>query len=130
MFQNNEVKLFKQFVKLIETLFEKKVKTLRFDNGGEFTNKKMNFCENDGILQQTTCVRTQEQNGVCERKNRNLLNITRSITFHMNIPKAYWIDAVACACYLINRTKSRHIKITHLRCWLPVLRTHSRTSEK
>lgn len=43
--------------------FKKDVKTVRTDNGTEFTSLKSYF-ENQGILFQTSCVGTPQQNGV------------------------------------------------------------------
>jgi len=35
-------------------------------------------------------VHTPQQNGVAERKNGNLLAVTRTLLFHNNVPKQYW----------------------------------------
>ena len=52
------------------------VKILRSDNGTEYINGKFsNFLSSYGIIHQTTCVNTAEQNGVAERKNRHLLEV-------------------------------------------------------
>lgn len=34
-------------------------------------------------------VNTPQQNGVAERKNGHLLNTTRALLFHGNVPKSY-----------------------------------------
>jgi len=44
---------------------------------------------------------------VAERKNRHLLEVTRSLMFQMNVPKYLWSEAVLTAAYLINRMPSR-----------------------
>ena len=54
-----------------------------------------------------TCVDTPQQNGVAERKNRHLLEITRALRFQMNVPKFYWGEVVLTSAYLINRLPSR-----------------------
>ncbi|GMP30810.1 hypothetical protein CsSME_00005303 [Camellia sinensis var. sinensis] len=43
-----------------------------------------------GILYQTSCVGTLEQNGVVEHKNGHLLEVARSLLFTMNILKSFW----------------------------------------
>lgn len=51
---------------------------VRTDQGREFLNKELkSFYENNGIKQETTCVYTPQQNSVCERMNRTLLEKTK-----------------------------------------------------
>ncbi|XP_071726730.1 uncharacterized protein [Rutidosis leptorrhynchoides] len=93
------------FVQLLETQFNKKVKMFRSDNGTEFVNQKMNnFTNNKGIIHQTTCSYTPQQNGVVERKHRHLLNVARALMFQGGLPLNLWSKCVLTACYLINRT--------------------------
>ena len=63
-----------------------------------------------GIIHQTTCPGTSEQNGLAERKNRHLLEITRCIMMAMNVPKFLWSEAVMTAAYLMNRMPSRVLR--------------------
>ncbi|KAI5350069.1 hypothetical protein L3X38_002960 [Prunus dulcis] len=50
---------------------------------------------------------TPQQNGVSERKNRQLLELARSLILDMSVPHHLWGHAVLSAAYLINRTPSR-----------------------
>jgi hypothetical protein len=65
------------------------------------------YLSSQGIQHQTTCPYTPEQNGVAERKNRHLLEVTRCMMMSMNVPKHLWGQAVLIATYLINRMSSR-----------------------
>ncbi|KAK9049228.1 hypothetical protein SSX86_031804, partial [Deinandra increscens subsp. villosa] len=95
------------FVALIKTQFDKLVKVFRSDNGTEFVNTQMNnFCKANGIIHQTTCVYTPQQNGIAERKHRHLLNVARALLFQGNFPLNFWSECVLTAAYLINRTPS------------------------
>ncbi|GJZ46008.1 putative RNA-directed DNA polymerase [Tanacetum coccineum] len=68
------------FYNLIKNQFEKTVKIFRSDNGTEFVNKQFNnFCDINGIVHQTSCAYTPQQNGVAERKHRHLLNVARAL---------------------------------------------------
>ena len=99
---------FTDFYQLVSTQFSSKIQTLRSDNGSEYMSNKMKqFLSFNGVVHQTSCVGTPQQNGIAERKNRDLLEKTRAIMFNANIPKKYWSQAVLTATYLINRLPSR-----------------------
>ncbi|KAI3788114.1 hypothetical protein L2E82_00783 [Cichorium intybus] len=93
------------FFNMIKLQFSKTVKMFRSDNGTEFVNSKVkNFFEKEGILHQTTCVYTPQQNGVVERKHRHLMNVARSLLFQSGLPLNLWGETVLTATFLINRT--------------------------
>ncbi|WJZ94875.1 hypothetical protein VitviT2T_013699 [Vitis vinifera] len=99
---------FKDFHRLVITHFSAHIKTLRTDNGTEYTSHNMkNYLISHGIVHQTSCVNTPQQNRVAERKNRDLLEKTRAIMMQMNVPKHFWSYGVLTATYLINRLPSR-----------------------
>ena len=84
------------------------LKIFRTDNGTEYVNKEFDkYLSGFGIIYQTTCPGTSQHNGLAERKNRHLLEITRCIMTAMNVPKFLWSEAVLIAAYLINRMPSR-----------------------
>ncbi|KAL0641206.1 hypothetical protein Bca4012_103214 [Brassica carinata] len=87
------------------------VKVLRSDNGGEYiSNAFKSHLAKHGIVHQTSCPYTPQQNGVAERKNRHLMEVARSMMFHTNVPKRFWSYAVQTACYLINRVPTKILK--------------------
>ena len=59
-----------------------------------------------GILHQISCPNSPQQNGVAERKNRHLLEVTRSLLIGGNIPSYLWGEALSFAVYLINKVPS------------------------
>lgn len=102
---------FKNFKIMAEQEAKTSIKTLRTDRGGEFTsNEFQRFCEASGIQRHLTAPYTPQQNGVVERRNRTLLEMTRSILKHMNIPNYLWGEAIRHATYLINRVATRTLK--------------------
>ncbi|GKB45074.1 ribonuclease H-like domain-containing protein, partial [Tanacetum coccineum] len=87
--------------------FNKKIKVFRSDNGTEFVNQYVNkFCADKGVIHQTSCAYTPQQNGTAERKHRHLLNVVRSLMFQGGIPLRMWSECILTATYLINRLPS------------------------
>ncbi|KAG7572467.1 Ribonuclease H-like superfamily [Arabidopsis suecica] len=99
---------FTNFQNYVTNHYNAKIKIFRSDNGGEYTSHtfKQHLAKH-GIIHQTSCPYTPQQNGVAERKNRHLMEVARSMMFHTNVPKRFWSDAVVLACYLINRIPTK-----------------------
>jgi transposase InsO family protein len=55
----------KKFKVLVENLIERKIKTLRSDNGGEFTSEEIKkYCKEDRIKRELSTPYNPQQNGV------------------------------------------------------------------
>ena len=52
------------------------------------------FCEEHGIEHELTNPYTPQHNGTIERRNRTLLDMTRSILKEKNLPKQLWGKAI------------------------------------
>ena len=99
--------IFQTFYNEIKNQFGVSIRTLRSDNAREYLSRPFKeFMASHGILHQTSCPHTPQQNGVAERKNRHLVETTRTLLLHGNVPHRFWGDAVLTACYLINRMPS------------------------
>ncbi|GJS39746.1 putative ribonuclease H-like domain-containing protein [Tanacetum coccineum] len=48
-------------------------------------------------------IRTPQQNGVAERKNRTLIEAARTMLADSLLPTVFWAEAVNTACYVLNR---------------------------
>ena len=78
---------FKEFKALIENLSDKKIKTLRSDNGGEYTSKEFEaFCKDAGIKRELTTPYNPQQNGVAERKNRTIMEVVKTMIYDQDLP--------------------------------------------
>ena len=75
---------------MIETQNNVKVQVLCSDNGGEYQSFNLQkHLEGHGIIHQTTCSNTPEQNGVAGWKNRHLLEVVRASLIAVQIPISY-----------------------------------------
>ena len=95
----------KIFVYMVENQFEKKVKSIRSDNGPEFLMQE--FYAEKGILHQRSCVYTPQQNGRIERRHQHLLNISRALMFQSKLPKKLWSYVVLHVAFLLNRIPTK-----------------------
>ncbi|VFQ95845.1 unnamed protein product [Cuscuta campestris] len=60
-------------MKMIQNQASQTIQKIRSDKGTEFLNEIIiHYCEENGILHQTSAARTPQQNGVAERRNRTL----------------------------------------------------------
>nr|GEV54798.1 hypothetical protein [Tanacetum cinerariifolium] len=72
--------ILRNFITEIENLKDLKVKIIRCDNGREFRNKEINeLCTKKGIRIEFSNARTPQQNRVAERRNRTLIEASRTM---------------------------------------------------
>ena len=103
---------------LVEKATKRKVRTFRTDNGGEYTSTQFkNYLKGEGIRHELTIPKTPEQNGVSERLNRTLVEMTRSMLLDSKLPKKFWAEAVSTADYLKNRSPSKALNMTPYEAW-------------
>ncbi|GJS71798.1 integrase, catalytic region, zinc finger, CCHC-type containing protein [Tanacetum coccineum] len=89
------------------------IRYIRTDNGTEFVNQVMSeYYEGVGIFHQKSVLRTPQQNGVVERRNRTLVEAVRTMMIFSKALMFLWAEAVATACYTQNRSliHTRHNK--------------------
>ena len=110
-FLSSKDQVFAKFVEWktnVELSTGQKVKTLRTDNGGEYTSKQFDtYLKKEGVRHELTIPKTPEQNGVAERMNRTLIEMTRAMIYEM--PHKFWAEAVNTAVYLKNRSPTAAI---------------------
>ena len=87
------------------------IKVIRSDNGTEYTSDKFDrFCVEAGIVHQLTVTYSPKKNGVSERKNRTIMEMTRCLLFEKKMPKCFWEEAINIAMYLLNRLPTKVVK--------------------
>ena len=60
---------------------------------------------------QTTARYTPQQNGVAERKNQTIMNMARSLLREKCLSNLFWVEAVACSVYLLNRSPTTSVQM-------------------
>nr|GFA04355.1 retrovirus-related Pol polyprotein from transposon TNT 1-94 [Tanacetum cinerariifolium] len=94
-----------KFLKRITVLFQSPVIIIRTDNGTEFKNQMLKeYFDTVGISHQMSSVRTPQQNGVVERRNRTLVEAARTMLIFSRAPLFLWAEAIATACFTQNRS--------------------------
>ncbi|CAN6568096.1 unnamed protein product [Malus baccata var. baccata] len=100
--------VFRSFFQMVATQYSSVIKVFHSDNGGEYIGSELStFLRDQGILHETTCPHTPQQNGVAERKNRHILETARALLIGASVPKRFWLEAVTYAVYVINRMPTR-----------------------
>ncbi|KAG8501874.1 hypothetical protein CXB51_004547 [Gossypium anomalum] len=100
--------VFIKFKAAVKTETGCKIKTIRSDNGTEYTSAQFQaLCKDAGIKHQLTNVYTPQQNGVSERKNMSLIDMARCLLFEKNLPKTIWAEAINTAVYIQNRLPTK-----------------------
>lgn len=91
---------------------------IRSDRGGEFTSQQFSsFCEDHGIKRQLTTPYSPQQNGVCERKNRTVLGLVRSVLKRSGMPRTFWPEAAAWCIHVMNRSPTSAVERTPEELW-------------
>lgn len=87
---------------------------MRTDNTFELEKgtQESAFLHSQGILHQTSCVATPQQNGIVERKYRHLLKISRALLFQSKVTICFIGENICLltTTHLINRLPSKVLK--------------------
>jgi len=111
--------IFQKIKVLVEKQSGKSIKILRTDGGGEYTSKVFEkFCEYNGIIHKVTAPYSLQHNCLDERRNKCLLDMTRSMLKLKNIPNTLWGEAVRIATYILNGRPTKKLDQIPEEVWL------------
>nr|GEW56272.1 integrase, catalytic region, zinc finger, CCHC-type, peptidase aspartic, catalytic [Tanacetum cinerariifolium] len=83
----------------------KPVSNSRTDNDTEFKNQALKeYFDTVDISHQVSSVRTPQQNGVVERRNQTLVEVSRTMLIFSHAPLFLWAEAIATECFTQNRS--------------------------
>jgi transposase InsO family protein len=89
-FKSEVFSTFQKFYNMVCTEFQKSIKILRFDLGGEYMSSEFSsFLSNKGIIHQKSCPHIAQQNGIVERKNRHILEMVQSLLIEALVPPKF-----------------------------------------
>ena len=89
---------------MVEKLFEKRIKILIYENGGEFTSSEFNeYCKEAGIKRELTIPYNPQQNGVVERKNRYIMEVVKAMIHYQDLSMCLWVESTRTTLYVHNR---------------------------
>ncbi|GKA00867.1 retrovirus-related pol polyprotein from transposon TNT 1-94 [Tanacetum coccineum] len=79
--------------------------SIRTDHGREFDNDVQfgAFCDANGITHNFLAPCTPQSNGVVERKNRTLQEMSRTLLNEQSIPQKFWCNVVDTSTHILNR---------------------------
>ena len=103
---------FKNWKTMIENHNERKIKSLRIDNGSEFYSDFFShYCRKMGIASHKSIARTPQQNGLAERFNRTILERVRRMLSSAIVTETFWAKVVTIVCFLISRCPSTSLNM-------------------
>lgn len=101
---------FKKFKLHVEKQIGCKLKKLRTDGGDEYTSREFaRFCIDEGIEHEVILPYTPQHNGIAERRNISLLNMTRSMLKAKEVPKRFWGEVALTTIHILNRCLTKKI---------------------
>ncbi|GJW72057.1 retrovirus-related pol polyprotein from transposon TNT 1-94 [Tanacetum coccineum] len=113
-FLKNKTEAFDQF-----EIFSKKIQNqlgctivlIRTNHSREFDNEVQfgEFCNSNGITHNFSAPRTPQSNGMVERKNRTLLEMSTTMLNEQYLPQKFWCNVVDTSTYILNRILIRVI---------------------
>lgn len=99
--------LLKNFIAMIKTQFNSHIKAFISDSGGEiFSTQCDELFKAHGIIHQSSCSHTPQQNGIVEMKHMYILKTSRAIRFQGHLPIRFWGECILGAMHIINRLPS------------------------
>ena len=116
--KSNAFENFQDFLKEVENQFGRKIKGIRSDRGREYESNVFNlFVQSLGIIHETTAPYSPSSNGVAERKNRTLIELTNAMLIELGAPLHFWGEAILTACHVLNRVPHKKSHTTPFEMW-------------
>ncbi|GJT39979.1 retrovirus-related pol polyprotein from transposon TNT 1-94 [Tanacetum coccineum] len=94
-----------KFIAQVQLNYDAKIHKIRTNNDTKFKNATLKaHYEKLGIMKQFSTAQTPQQNGVVERRNRTLVEATRTMLIFLRLLKFLWAEAISTACFTQNQS--------------------------
>jgi hypothetical protein len=114
-FMKHKGEMFQHFLNFKAMVEKEKgvsIKCLRSDGGGEyFSNEFSEYLKEHGIQKKYSCSYSPQQNGVDERKNRHIVEITCAMLNEKNLPNYFWAETIKTTVYIMNQTPTTVVHV-------------------
>ena len=109
---------FKEFRAEVEKQLDIHIKAIRSDKDGEYlSNELIDHVVQNEILSQLTAPGMPQKNGVAKRRNRTLLDMTRSMMSYSELPLFPYGYDFETAMYILNLVPSKSVPKTPWEMW-------------
>ncbi|KAE8658916.1 hypothetical protein F3Y22_tig00116965pilonHSYRG00268 [Hibiscus syriacus] len=95
---------FKEFHALVERETGRKIKCVRYENGGEYGGPFEAYYKKYGIRLEMTPPKTPQLNELAERMSRTIEERVRYVLSHAKLPKSFWGEAIMAVVSIVNLT--------------------------
>ena len=104
---------FKEYRTEVEKQLGKPIKSIQSNRDVEYlSNEFIDHHVQNEILSQLSAPRTSQQNSVAKRRNRTLLDMTKSMMGYSELPVFLWGYALETAVYILNHVPSKSVPKT------------------
>lgn len=94
---------FNQFYNLINTQFSTQLKAIQTDWGKSIDPALKFLMKKESFIYRLTCPHTSRQNGIVERKHRQIVEMGLTLLAQAKLPYKYWDHSLTTYVHLINR---------------------------
>ena len=109
--KSEALKKFKNYKTEVEKQLGRPIKSINNDRGGEYEVFD-EFYKGEGIRHIYTMPYKPQQNGIAKRRNRTLMEMSRSVMAYSQLPLSFWGEALTTANYLLNKVNTKSKDLT------------------
>ena len=101
----------------VENQLGRKIKAIRSDRGGEYDAAFDRFCQEHGIIHQTSTPYTPQQNRIAKRKNITLKEMMNAMLINSGLPQNLLGLALLSSNYILNKLPHKKLDNTPYSLW-------------